>query len=67
MERVCRKFIKEVELNYFMAEKDTGMLLFGLAILLGMGFLFWKTLQPKTTITEFVRDSEGRVIQIIEK
>jgi len=46
---------------------DTYLLLFGLAILMGMGFLFWKVSQPKTTITEFVRDSEGRVIQIIEK
>jgi len=50
-------------------EKDTGMLLFGLAVLMGLGLLFWK-LSVSTggiTITEFVRDSEGRVIQIIEK
>lgn len=54
-------------INDFMADSDTGMLLFGLAVLLGMGFLFWKVLQDKTTITEFVRDEQGRVIQIIEK
>ena len=45
---------------------DTYALLFGLAVLLGMGLLFWKV-SSKTTITEFVRDSQGRVIQIIEK
>ncbi len=51
-----------------MAEKDTGLLLFGLAVLLGMGFLFYKiTTTSKTSITEFVRDDAGRVTQIIEK
>jgi len=49
-----------------MGESDTGMLLFGLAVLLGMSLLFWK-LSVKTTITEFVRDDQGRVIQIIER
>ena len=48
-------------------ESDTGMLLFGLAILLGMGVLFWKAMQSKTTITSFSRDTEGRVQEIIEK
>ena len=57
------------------SSKDTYALLFGLAILLGMGLLFWKTTSTSQTkvssggvkITEFVRDSEGRVIQVIEK
>ena len=51
-------------------ESDTGMLLFGLAILLGMGFLIWKLSTPTeggVKITEFVRDDQGRVIQVIEK
>jgi len=46
---------------------DTGMLLFGLAVLLGMGFLIWKVTSTGIKITEFVRDDAGRVIQIIEK
>lgn len=46
---------------------DTGMLLFGLAMLLGMGFIFYKISASQTTMTEFVRDEQGRVIQIIEK
>lgn len=59
-----------------MAEKDTYVLLFGLAVLMGMGFLFWKLSAPpstlmgsasQNTITEFVRDDKGRVIQIIER
>ncbi len=51
-----------------MTEKDTGLLLFGLAVILGMGFLFYKMTTPsKTSITEFVRDDAGRVTQIIEK
>ena len=52
-----------------MAEKDTGLLLFGLAVIMGLGFLFYKITitTSKTSITEFVRDSEGRVTQIIEK
>jgi len=55
-------------INDFMAESDTGMLLFGLAILIGLGFLFYKiTTTSKTSITELVRDDAGRVIQIIEK
>ena len=52
-----------------MADKslDTYLLLFGLAILMGMGFLFWKAMQSKTTITSFSRDTEGRVQEIIER
>ena len=51
-----------------MAE-DNGMLLFGLAVLFGMGLLFWKlsSVGKTTTMTEFVRDNQGRVIQIIER
>jgi len=74
MARVCGKNYKEVNINYSMAESDTGMLLFGLAVLLGMGFLIWKLSTPTEgakmgglKITEFVRDAEGRVIQVIEK
>ena len=48
-------------------ESDTGMLLFGLAVLLGMGFLFWKAMQSQTTITSFSRDTEGRIQEIIER
>ena len=59
--------------------KDTPMLVVvSIAALAFMGFLYWKSiqpqqtlslqsLQPKTTFTEFVRDKEGRVIQIIER
>ncbi len=46
---------------------DTGMLLFGLAVLLGMGLLFYKISASQTTMTEFVRDDQGRVIQILER
>lgn len=46
---------------------DTGMLLFGLAVLLGMGFIFYKVTLSKTTMTEFTRDDNGRVLQIIER
>ena len=54
-------------LSYFMAD-DTGMILIGLAVLLGMGLLFWKFSNNKSLkITEFVRDDKGRVLQIIEK
>ncbi len=53
--------------NSMTKESDTGMLLFGLAILLGMGLLFWKAMQSKTTITSFSRDTEGRVSEIIER
>ncbi len=58
-------------------ELDTGMILFGLAVLLGMGFIFYKISTPtapigvtslptQTKLTEFVRDSEGRISQILE-
>ena len=51
-----------------MADTDTGMLLFGLAVLLGMGLLFWKiTAVSKTTTTSFTRDAEGRISEIIER
>ena len=47
---------------------DTGMLLFGLAVLLGMGLLFWKvTSVSKTNTTSFTRDDQGRIIEIIER
>ena len=47
---------------------DTGMLLFGLAILLGVGLLFWKVSSAgKTTTTSFTRDEQGRIIDIIER
>lgn len=51
-----------------MADKDTGMLLFGLAVLLGIGLLYWKVSGSlgKTTTTSFTRDAEGRIIEIIE-
>lgn len=48
-------------------KEDIGMLLFGLAVLLGMGFLIWKVTSTGIKTTEFVRDDAGRVIQIIEK
>jgi len=55
-------------ISYFMAkESDTGMLLFGLAILMGLGLLYFKMSASQTTLTEFVRDDQGRVIQIIER
>ena len=57
-------------ITYSMAEKDTGMLLFGLALLLGMGFLFWKVLavdKTVTTTTSFARDDQGRISEIIER
>lgn len=67
MEGFCRKSYKEMMLSYFMAD-DTGMILIGLAVLLGMGLLFWKFSNNKSLkITEFVRDDKGRVLQIIEK
>jgi len=47
---------------------DTGMLLFGLAMLLGMGLLFWKiTSVDKTTTTFFTRDEQGRISEIVER
>ena len=48
-------------------DDNTIVVLFGLGMLGLFGILFWKTLQQKTTVTEFVRDEQGRVIQIIEK
>ncbi len=50
-------------------EKDTGMLLFGLAVLMGLGLLFWKLSVSTggTTITSFSRDTEGRIQEIIER
>jgi len=57
-----------MSIYYYMASSDTGMLLFGMAVLLGIGLLFWKVSSTgKTTLTEFVRDNQGRVIQIIER
>jgi len=51
-----------------MADSDTGMLLFGLAVLLGLGLLYWKvSAVGKTTITSFTRDTEGRIQEIIER
>ena len=57
-----------------MAEKDTVILLFGFAILLGVGLLFWKlststegAKMGELKVTELVRDAEGRVIKVIEK
>jgi len=51
------------------SSKDTYLLLFGIMVILGIGFLFWKSTSANggVKITEFVRDAEGRVIQIIEK
>ncbi len=60
-----------------MAEDNTLMIV-GIAVLAFMGFLYWKSiqpqqtlslqnLQPKTTLTEFVRDENGYVKQIIER
>ncbi len=51
-----------------MADKDTGMMLFGIAILGLMGFLLWKSTNSQSIkLTEFVRDSEGRITQILER
>jgi len=51
-----------------MADSDTGMLLFGLAVLVALGLLYWKASSSGTVkITEFIRDKDGKVIQIIEK
>ena len=51
-----------------MVQSDTGMLLFGLAILMGLGLLYWKVSSGGTTITEFVRDPKtNAIIQIIER
>ena len=51
-------------------ESDTYLLLFGLAVLMGMGFLFWKILavdKTATTTTFFTRDEQGRISEIIER
>ena len=49
-------------------DTDTGMLLFGLAVLMGMGLLFWKvTSANQTSTTSFTRDNEGRILEIIER
>ena len=51
-----------------MANSDTGLLLFGMAVLLGIGLLYWKiSTSEKTNLTEFIRDEQGRVSQIIER
>ncbi len=52
-----------------MAQTDTYALLFGIAILMGMGFLFWKSTNSQgVKMTEFVRDPKtNAVIQIIER
>ena len=61
-----------------MAEDNTVIIVVGVAVLAFMGFLCWKsmqpqqtvslqTLQPKTTLTEFVRDENGYIKQIIER
>ena len=52
------------------SSKDTYTLLFGLAILMGMGFLFWKVLavdKTATTTTIFSRDEQGRISEIVER
>ena len=59
-------------ITYSMADKssDTYLLLFGLAILMGMGFLFWKVLavdKTATTTTIFSRDEQGRISEIVER
>ena len=55
---------------------NTTIVMIGIAALAFMGFLYWKSIQQpgtvalqpaRTTITEFVRDKEGRVIQILER
>ena len=49
-------------------KEDTGTLLFGLALLLGIGFLFWKvSAVSKTRVTSFTRDDQGRISEIIER
>ena len=53
--------------SYDMVSNDTGMLLFGIAVLGLMGFLLWKSMGSSAKLTEFVRDDVGRVVQIIER
>ena len=51
-----------------MADSDTGMLLFGIAVLAALSLLYWKVSSSnQVKVTEFVRDNDGKVIQIIEK
>jgi len=50
-----------------MVNNDTGMLLFGIAMLGLVGFLLWRSVSPSTKLTEFLRDSEGRIVQILER
>ncbi len=55
-----------------MAQSDAQTLLFGLAVLVGMGFLLWKVAlvsgvsTGRTKTTSFSRDEEGRITEIIE-
>ena len=63
-------------------QDNTLLIILGVAVLAFMGFLSYKSiqqqsliqqqqqavaLQPKTILTDFVRDKEGRIIQILEK
>lgn len=50
-------------------EKDTGMVFFGIAVLVLLGFLTWKltTSVGRTALTTFTRDEQGRIIEILEK
>ena len=51
-------------------ESDTGMLLFGMMVILGLGFLIWKLSTPtnKTIVTSFTRDPKtNAIIDIVEK
>ena len=50
-------------------EKDTGMVLFGVAVLAFMGFLIWRMSSStgNTGLTSFTRDDQGRIIEILEK
>ncbi len=57
-----------------MAEDNTVLIVIGVAALAFMGFLYWKStqqgtiaLQTRTTITEFIRDKDGRILQILER
>ncbi len=57
-----------------MDKDNTVLMVIGIATLAFMGFLYWKSnspgtniLQPRTTITEFVRDEKGMILQILER
>ncbi len=61
-----------------MTKDNTMLIVVSIGALAFMGFLCWKsiqqqqtvslqTLQPRTTFTEFVRDKEGRIMQIVER